>query len=107
MNRIVCVHKYLHEWLNIHFVDLTKPLTHEPKELLVSPLLGAAVDDHVTELLLLAGLDIQLVQFVNRLLKVQSRLNCQVNSPPERNKIGLCRVHDGLLLLLLFIIGVI
>ena len=71
MDRIVSVHKYFHERLHIHFVNLAKPLSHEPKELLVSPLLSAAVNDHVAELLLLAWLDVQLVQFVHRFLKVQ------------------------------------
>ena len=107
MDCIVCVHKYLHEWLHIHFVHLTKSLAHEPKKLLVGPLLGAAVDDHVTELLLLARLDVQLVQFVNCLLEVQGRLDGQVDSSPERNEISLSRVHDGLLLFLLLIIRVI
>ena len=106
MDCVVSLHKYLHEWLYIHFVHLTEPLTHEPKEFLVCPLLGAAVDDHVTQLLLLARLDVQFVQFVNRLLEVQGRLDRQVYCSPESDQIGLSCVHNGLFLLLLLVIRV-
>ena len=104
MDRVVSVHKYFHERLHIHFVYLAKPLTHEPKELLVCSLLSAAVNDHVTKFLLLAWLDVQLVQLMNRFLKVQGGLDCQVDSSPERDEIGLCRVNDGILLFFWFII---
>ena len=44
---------------------LAKSLPHQPKELLISSLLSTTIDDHVTELRLLARLDLQLQQLVH------------------------------------------
>ena len=44
---------------------LAKSLPHQPKELLISSLLSATIDDHVTELRFLARLDLQLQQLVH------------------------------------------
>ena len=98
MDRVVSVHKNLHERLDVELIDLTEPLAHQTKEFLVCPLrsklnvltttvmnllplLGAAVNDHVTELLLLAGLDVELQQLVDGLLEVQGGLDGQVDRP--------------------------
>ena len=85
VHSVVSVDKYFHEWFHIKFVDLAEPLAHQTKELLVGSLLRAAVDDHVAELGLLSRLDVQLVQFVNRLLEVQGRLDCQVDGSSQGN----------------------
>ena len=53
MYSVVRVHEDLHEGLLVCLVDLTEPLAHQTKELLVSSLLGTAVNDHVTQLKLL------------------------------------------------------
>ena len=44
---------------------LAKSLPHEPKELLISSLLSTTIDDHVTELRLLARLDLQFQQLMH------------------------------------------
>ena len=103
VDSVVGVNEDLHEGLLVGLVDLTEPLTHQTKELLVCPLLGAAVNDHVTQLRLLAGLDVQLVQLVDCLLKVKSGLDCQIDGSSQRNQICLSSINNGLLLGFLFI----
>ena len=85
VHSVVSVDKYFHEWFHIKFVDLAEPLAHQTKELLVGSLLRAAVDDHVAELGLLPRLYVQLIQFMNRLLEVQGRLDCQVDGSSQGN----------------------
>merc|ERR1719319_1547235 len=70
MHCSVGVAEYLHERLDIVPVDLTESLAHQTKELFISSLLCAAIYDHVTELHLLARLQVQLQKFVNCLLEV-------------------------------------
>ena len=82
---VVSVDKYFHEGFHIKFVHLAEPLAHQTKELLVGSLLRAAINDHVAELGLLAWLDVQLVQFVNRLLEIQGGLDCQVDGSSQGN----------------------
>ena len=82
---VVSVDKYFHEGFHIKFVHLAEPLAHQTKELLVGSLLRAAVNDHMAELGLLAWLDIQLVQFVNRLLEIQGGLDGQVDGSSQGN----------------------
>ena len=48
-----------------YYTNLTESLTHEAEELLIGSLLGAAVDDHVAKLRLLARLDLQLQKLVH------------------------------------------
>ena len=83
------------EWLDVDLVDGTQPLSHESEELLVGPLLGAAIHHHVTQLGLVAGLEVELDQLVDRLLKVQAGLDGKVDGTPERDHVGLGLVNDG------------
>lgn len=71
VDRIVCSTNIFHERLHIHFVVTWQNLCPMSPKNFLSPLLNAAVNDHVTELLLLAWLDVQLVQFVHGFLEVQ------------------------------------
>ena len=50
VDSVVGVNEDLHEWFLISFVHLAEPLTHQSKELLISSLLSAAINDHVTQL---------------------------------------------------------
>ena len=120
MDCVVSIHKNLHERLNVELIDLTESLSHQTKELLVSPtrrrlngllkilrllpLLGAAVDDHVAELLLLTGLQVQLVQLVDGLLEVEGGLDGQVDRPSQGYQVGLRCIHDRLFLALLLVV---
>ena len=64
------------------------------EELLVRALLGAAIEDHVAEFLLLARLDLHFEQFVGALLIVQRRLDRQIDGPAESHDVRLRRVDD-------------
>ena len=83
------------EWLDVDLIDSTQPLSHESEEFLVGPLLGAAIHHHVTQLGLVSGLEVELDQLVDRLLKVQAGLDGQVDGTPERDHVGLGLVNDG------------
>ena len=63
------------------FTNLTESLAHEAKELLICSLLGAAVNDHVAELRLLARLNLQLQKLVH--LGKKTRLTREIQ---ERGK---------------------
>ena len=67
-------------------------------------MLSAAVNDHVAELELLAGLDVQLVQLVHGLLEVQGGLDGQVDGPSQGDEVGLRGVYNRLFLALLFLV---
>ena len=67
-------------------------------------MLSAAVNDHVAELELLAGLDVQLVQLVHGLLEVQGGLDGQVDGPSQGDEVGLRGVYNRLFLALLFFV---
>ena len=49
----------------------------------------------MTKLGLVAGLEVELDQLVDRLLKVQAGLDGQVDGTPERDHVGLGLVNDG------------
>ena len=67
-------------------------------------MLSTAVNDHVAELELLAGLDVQLVQLVHGLLEVQGGLDGQVDGPSQGDEVGLRGVYNRLFLAFLFFV---
>ena len=74
--------------------DLAEALGQLAEKLLVRALLGAAIEDHVAEFLLLARLDLHFEEFVGALLKVQRRLDRQIDSAAEGHDVRLRRVDD-------------
>jgi len=102
MNSIVCVPKDLLERWYVSFIYLTKPLKikvmreerfltqiikmevrfdcqylcQEPEEFLVGPLLGAAIQNHVTQFRFLPRFHLHFHHFVSTLIVIQTALNC-------------------------------
>ena len=58
----------------------------------------------MTHLHLLAGLDVQLQQLVDRLLEVQGALDGEIDGPPQGYQVGLGGVNNLLFLALFLII---
>lgn len=91
---VVNVLEDLLELLRVDFVDGAEALGQQAVELLVGSLLGAAVEEHVAQLALLARLQLHPHQLVRALLEVQTRVDRQVNRAPQGDQVGLGVVDD-------------
>ena len=69
-------------------------LSQEAEEFFVGALLGAAVEDHVAQLRLLAGLELHLHQLVGALVVVQTALHRQVDGATQRRQVRFRFVRD-------------
>lgn len=94
VRRVVNVLEDLLKLLGVHLVDGAEALRKQTVELLVSSLLGAAVEKHVTQLALLARLQLHLHELVRALLEVQTRVDGEINRSSQRDQVRLCVVDD-------------
>jgi len=64
MNGIVSIFEDMLKWCYVNVVDLTKPLSKKAEKLLIGPLVGAAVKNHMTQFSFLTWLRLHLHYFV-------------------------------------------
>ena len=103
MDGVVVLGEGLLIQLHPHAVQARKLLAQQAHELGINLLLRTRLDDHGYQLGLLAGGELKLHQFVSGFLGIGARLDGQVDSAPQVDKVGVRLVSD-LDRLLLFVL---
>jgi len=75
-------------------VEFAETLTYEPKELVVSALLAAALDDHARQFVFTASRKVDAHELVTSFLEATGRHDCQVNGTAKVDKVRVRLVLD-------------
>lgn len=91
---VVNVLKDFFKLFRVNFVDGAETLSQQAIELLIRSLFSATIEEHVTQFTLLSWLQLHLHQLVSTLLKVQTRVNGEIDGASQRYQISFGAVND-------------
>ena len=106
VDSVVILCEHVLEQLPPKSVEFAEALTDEPKELVVSAFLAAALDDHARQFVFTASGKIDAHELVTSFLEAARRHDCQVNGTTKVDKVRVRLVLDLHRLLSIVLAGV-
>jgi len=94
MNRAILLHEDFVEKFGVHLVNKAKALSEQAVVAKIRSLLGAAFDEHRTQLDFSARGNVHLHQLVTGFLEVERRHDGKVNGTTKVDQVGLRHVGD-------------